>query len=99
MGEYKCKIKASAVVDWVKRGEQDGNCPPCLMNPLAGNYLGILEDAGLTRQKDKLQKAWDSGQLENIAQALDEIKREVSPEISKQLEDCDCMAQEFKNEE
>jgi len=66
------------------------------MSPLASHYLGILEGAGLSQQAAKLKSAWDTGEIKNIAKALDEIKKEVSPSVSEQLIECDCFAQSYE---
>jgi hypothetical protein len=96
--KFDCKIKVTPVSDWVARGATEKNCPPCLMSPLAGHYLGILEDAGFKDQKERLEKVWKGGEIQAVAKVLDEIKKEVTPAIRDQLSECDCFAQSFQDE-
>lgn len=95
---FTCKIKPVSLEKWVQeyldKGEQPGqNCAPCTIKPLAGFYLGTLEEAKATRQVTELKKAWETGDLLTIARALDTIKQEVGDNLKPDLIELDCYAQ------
>lgn len=95
---FTCKINVRPVYDWLKAGEKDGNCPPCLMKPLTGMYLSTLKEAKATDQVKSLKTAWKSGDALTIAKTLDTIKAEVGDNLRKNLVELDCMAQSHKDE-
>lgn len=91
-----CKIKLRSAEEWAAAGATEKNCPPCLMSPLAGNYITVLEEAGLKAEADELKTAWNQKDVVVVARALDTIKKKVSPQIKSQLEDLDCFAQTYE---
>ena len=95
---FTCGIKVIPMAEWVEI-EDEQECHPCLIAPLAGHYAGILEEAKATPQMDELQKAWDSEDVLTIAKALDTIKKEVGEDLKNELEILDCFTQSFKSEE
>jgi len=94
---FTCKITIKPVLDWLQGGEVDGNCPPCLIKPLAEMYLGTLKQAKASGQVKALKKAWKSGDALTIAETLDTIKTEVGDNLRKNLVELDCMAQSHKD--
>lgn len=99
--KFVCLLpKVESLENWWKRGETKENCPPCLLLPLASYYVGTLEERGLVDQANRLKEVHEAANGDGlpIAIEMDRIKREVSPEIKKALEDFDCMAQTFKEE-
>jgi tRNA G26 N,N-dimethylase Trm1 len=95
---FTCKIKPVSLEKWVqdylKNGEHpDKNCAPCTIKPLAGFYLGTLEEAKASQQITELKKAWETGDLLTIARALDTIKKEVGDNLKPGLIELDCYAQ------
>ncbi len=96
--EFVCKRPVKPVKDWLEGGEKDGNCPPCLIKPLAEMYLGTLEEHGVKDQAKELQKAWDTGDALTIAETMDNIKSAVGDTIKNHLVKLDCMAQSHKDQ-
>lgn len=96
--EFVCKRQVLPVRNWMEGGEKDGNCPPCLIKPLAEMYLGVLEQASDNEHVDALQKAWGSNDALTIAETLDNIKAEVGDKLKKDLVLLDCMAQSHKDQ-
>jgi hypothetical protein len=95
--KFKCSLShVASIEDWVNRGEQNGNCPPCLIKPLASYYVGVLEEAHLADKAESLKSVFEAGDILTIAQTMDKIKSEVESELKEKLKDFDCMAQSFK---
>ena len=94
--DFVCNITIKPVLQWLKDGEKDGNCPPCLIKPLASAYLGAQEEVKEKKQIHTLKKAWNTGEALTIAETLDNIKDEVGDILKKNLVRLDCMAQSHK---
>jgi hypothetical protein len=95
--EFKCMLsKVESIEDWINRGDKDGNCPPCLIKPLASYYVGVLEEARLQDKAENLKSVFEGGDILTIAQTMDKIRSEVESELKEKLRDFDCMAQSFK---
>lgn len=100
MKDFQCTLsKVDSVEDWLRRGDKDGNCPSCLLAPLASYYVGVLEDHGEKGKARELQEAFEQGNGLTIAQTMDKIKKEVGGELLEELKDYDCYAQSFKEDE
>lgn len=100
--KFVCPLpKVPSLEEWWKRGETKENCPPCLLLPLASYYVGTLEERGLVDQANRLKEVHDKANGDGlpIAIEMDRIKKEVPPEVLKELEDFDCMAVTFKEGE
>ena len=96
--EFTCQRQVLPVRAWMEGGEKDGNCPPCLIKPLAEMYLGALEQASDKTHIDALQQAWGTNDALTIAETLDNIKAEVGDKLKKDLVLLDCMAQSYKDQ-
>lgn len=96
--KFECPLsKVESIEAWLKGGEKDGNCPPCLISPLAAHYVGKLEDVGRTDLAGRLTSVYEKTRdALTIAKEMDRIKAEVGGDLRKELEDFDCMAQTFK---
>ncbi len=95
---FVCKREVLPVRTWMEGGEKDGNCPPCLIKPLAELYLGKLEDVSDKEHIELLHNAWSTNEALTIADALDKIKSEVGDKLKKDLVLLDCMAQSHKDQ-
>ena len=93
MEDFSCNIEVKPISEWIK-GKK--GCPPCLLAPLAGYYLGTLKEAGETQLAKELEKIYQEGDHLTICKKLDNIKNDVGEALSKQLRDLDCFAQTFK---
>lgn len=97
MNDFVCPIKeVRSVLEWVKEKTISENCPPCLITPLSGYYLGVLEEAGETKLASELQKVYAAGDVLTISKKLDTIKADVGEALSTKLRNLDCFAQTFK---
>ena len=99
MDKVECKIAIRPIREWVedKKAGKEG-CPPCLITPLAGYYLGALQEAGETKLAAELEEVFGEGDVLTISQKLDTIKADVGEDLSNQLRKLDCFAQTFKPE-
>jgi len=97
MDDFVCDIEIRPVAEWVndKKARKEG-CPPCLIAPLSGYYLGALEEAGETKLAAELKQVFEEGDLLTISKKLDTIKTNVGEALRKQLRNLDCFAQTFK---
>jgi hypothetical protein len=80
------------MADWAKV-EIDA-CKPCLLTPVVQWYYDELTERGLTALASDLEKKVDdlSEEPDDIlafCEYLDDIKKQVSPEVRKRLEDFD----------
>jgi len=97
MDDFVCNIKVRPVADWVNdKPTSEKDCPPCLIAPLSGYYLGALEKAGETELAAELKKTFAEGDTLTISKKLDSIKTNVGEALKKQLRNLDCFAQTFK---
>ena len=97
MDDFVCDIEVKPIVDWVSDKKPRGeDCPPCLIAPLSGYYLGALEEAGETKLAAELKKVFAGGDVLTISKKLDSIKTDVGEALKKQLRNLDCFAQTFK---
>ncbi len=92
---FSCNREIKPIADWVKE-ESPERCPPCLVKPLASNYLGALQDAKADSQIAMLNKAWETANVLTIAEALDTIKSEVGDNLKQELLELDCFAQSYE---
>ncbi len=92
---FNCEIKVKPMEEWVQIKDEDV-CPPCIITPLAQYYLATLQEKA-PEQAKALEKAWDTADILTIAQAMDNIKKEVGDNLKKELEGFDCFAQSFKH--
>ncbi|MFA5391739.1 MAG: hypothetical protein WC331_09995 [Candidatus Omnitrophota bacterium] len=76
-----------------------GECRPCRLRPMAELYLGVLEDEGEERHAEQLVKAYESGDILTIAEAMDTIKANVGEVVRQQLENLNCIGQMAETEE
>jgi hypothetical protein len=83
------------VLDWLQQPERPDHCPPCLITPLAENYLGALNKKA-PEAAAKLMSAWETGDALTIADTMDKIKVEVGDDLRNRLKSLDCQAQSFK---
>ena len=98
MAEFVCKLKnVRPVAEWVDDKEAKG-CNPCLIAPLAGFYLGVLQQNGEEKLASELKTTFEQGDILTISKKLDTIKTNVGEAINKQLRNLDCFAQTFKPE-
>lgn len=95
MSECDCS-NIKPLETWIKQESTDEHCPPCLLKPLAENYLGELEAANADEEISKLEEAWDSSDLLTIAKAMDNIKNVVGEPLKKNLLALDCEAQCYR---
>lgn len=100
--DFTCTIKVKPITKWVEE-QDEKSCHPCLIKPLAGYYMGTLQenksDPKAGEMAKKLEKAWESSDVLTIAQALDSIKTEVGDDLHKELMSLDCFAQTYQVEE
>jgi len=82
--------------DWV-RIREEGFCHPCLIAPVAAQYLGVLEAPGGEAGRDALKQAWESKDILTISKTLDTIKAEVGETLRNDLVEIDCFAQSYKD--
>ncbi len=100
MEDFECPLPTiKSVEDWVKEPETAESCPPCLLAPLAGYYLGTLEAAGETEKCEELKAAFDTRSVLDIARVLDSIKSNVGAKLKADLLQYDCFAQVYKQSE
>ena len=99
--EFECKLsKVESLEEWFSQEfGPEGECRPCLLAPLASLYLGVLEKEGATEEGEALSEAYDTGDILTIAKAMDTIKSRAKEDLRKELEDLDCLAQSYKEEE
>ena len=97
MDDFECNIEVRPVAEWVGDKKPEG-CPPCLIAPLSGYYLGALEEAGETKLATELKQLFKEGDVLTISKKLDSIKTNVGEALRKQLRNLDCFAQTFKPE-
>ena len=94
MDDFVCNLKnVRPLTEWI---HDEKDCPPCLVAPLAGYYLGTLEEAGETNLAEELKKTYEGGDTLTIIEKLDNIKDNVGDALLKQLRNLDCFAQSFK---
>ncbi len=93
--DFTCEIKVRPVEEWVQE-QEEGNCHPCLIKPLAEYYMGALSEAKADEQVKKLESAWDSKDVLTIAKTLDQIKGEVGEDLKKELVTLDCLTESYK---
>lgn len=96
MKDFNCKLNIKSVFDFLDAYDGNGkgeDCPPCMIAPLAGVYLGELEKAGETELSERLKKVFEQGDILTIAKELDNIKLEVGEALRNELRDLDCFAQ------
>ena len=100
LDDFQCKIKVRPVEEWFndEQAAKEG-CPPCLIAPLSGYYLGTLEAAGETAVAAALKQSFADGDILTIVRKLDSIKTDVGEALSKQLRNLDCFAQSFKQDD
>ena len=96
MEGFTCKLKnILPVEEWAKVDDEE-NCPPCLISPLASYYMGALKASGESDKANQLQKVYEDGDLLTICKELDKIKGQVGEALRAELKDLDCFAQSFK---
>jgi len=98
MDDFTYTLKnVQPMAEWVETPETEERCPPCLISPIASEYLGELSKAGETKLAGELKRAYESKDIPTIAKALDVIKSKVGDTpLLKSLLDLDCFAQVFK---
>ena len=97
---FKCPLpEIKTVEEWATGPNTKENCPPCLITPLAGYYLGTLEAAGEIEKAKELKAAFDTGEVREIAKTLDSIKSGVGEKLKEELLQYDCFAQVYKESE
>ena len=94
---FTCQRKVKPIEVWLQE-EEPGSCHPCLLNPLASHYLGVLQEAKANEQIKKLEDAWATGEGLTIAKTMDIIKNEVGENLKKELIALDCFTQSYKEE-
>jgi GTP-binding protein EngB required for normal cell division len=91
MAENSCK----SLREWVDE-EKEGECRPCGIAALVGEYQNILEDKGHKELSDEMSRALldDKDPVGAVASKMDEIKTKVDADLLKILSEKDCEAQQ-----
>lgn len=91
--DFTCPLSSiESLEEWVSK-ENDKNCPPCLIAPLASYYTGVLENAGEQALANELKSVFETGDILTIVRNMDYIKKCVGEKIKQDLENLDCMVQ------
>ena len=98
MKDFKCPIKIESMEKWIK-GEDEENCRPCNLAPLASWYVSKLKEAGDKESAKKLEEVFETGDALTIARELDKIKGDVGETLKPELEEFDCLCQTYKPED
>ncbi len=94
---FQCKIKVEPLKEWFATEiDEDGECHPCRMLPLASLYLGTLQKAGKTEDAAELEKVYEGGDILTIAECMDKIKSRAEEQLRQALEELDCFAESYK---
>jgi len=90
----------SLLKPWVDQ-EVDGECRPCGIASLVGEYQNILEEKGLSNLSEEMSNALldDKDPIGAVAAKMDEIKTKVPEELAETLRIKDCEAQQAVTEE
>lgn len=88
------------VAEWLKT-EIEGECRPCGIAAMVGEYQHILEDSGHPELSTDITKALldTKDPVGAVAEMMDKVKSKVSEEIKNQLQEIDCNAQKAVEEE
>ena len=74
--------------------EAEGECRPCGIASLVGEYQSVLENQGHLELSKEISEALldEKDPVGSVAQKMDEIKTKVPEELGKQLKEMDCSA-------
>lgn len=95
--DFTCPLKSIQTLEGWLTSPSDGQCPSCLLAPLASYYLGALEEAGENILADNLKSMFENSSPLTIAKNMDSIKKRVGDKLKQDLENLDCMAQVHKD--
>ena len=89
----KCKW----IKQWIE--EESDFCRPCLLPPLMAWYKEELEERGYRELSQEIDRASQTGDENLVAEVLDKIKEKVPQDLRERLEEFDCAAQAFAEEQ
>jgi len=92
--DFVCQRQVRPIENWIE-DETEEKCNSCLLSPLAGYYLGELQDAGEDKLAKELENIFAEGDVLTIAKKLDSIKSVVGEPIRQNLLNLDCLAQSY----
>ncbi len=82
---------------WLEEPEQPGDCKPCRIAGILGDYQKVLQDNGHENYSDditaKLESTDDPDPIMSIAKAMDSAKEQVPEAVRNELLELDCLAQ------
>lgn len=91
---FQCNREVKLMTDWIQ--EKTPECRPCLLSPLAGFYLGVLEQAGESKLAETLKQVHETAPDPlTICQEFDRLKGEVGDALRKELVELDCFTQSY----
>lgn len=92
----QCSVELKPMEKWLQE-EEDGECRPCCIAVIIGDYQKVLEDNGHSELSEELASAvggdGDDPILE-VAKAMDRVKKLADKETRQKLLGLDCIAQE-----
>lgn len=84
---------------WVSEETPKEECRPCLLGPVVQWYQSELQEQGQAALAQGLESLTsESVTSTEIAQALDKLKEQVSPELAARLREFDCSVQAYNPE-
>ena len=93
--------QAKPLAEWLQEEEQDGECRPCAIAVILGDYQKVLVAGGHSELSEEIAEAIcaDEDPILKVAQAMDEAKEKVDDELRGILLELDSLAQEGTTEE
>jgi len=88
--------QARSLADWLQEEEVDGECRPCGIAVILGDYQKVLDEGGHPELSREIAEAISSEDdpILKVAQAMDNAKEKVDDELRGILLELDSLAQE-----
>lgn len=93
-GDNTC-INLKPMAEWLEEPEQEGDCKPCRLAVIVGDYQKTLEESGNKTLSGKIADAMSEKEdpILRVAQVMDEAKEAVDEKTREELLALDCLAQ------
>lgn len=88
-------INIKPMAEWLEEPEKEGDCKPCRLAVVVGDYQKTLEDAGHKQIAAEIGQAMGDKDdpILKVAQVMDKAKEAVDEDTRTQLLALDCLAQ------
>jgi len=97
MEETEVKTEVKPLAEWLQEEEKDGECRPCGIAVILGDYQKVLEAGGYPEFSQEIAEALSADEddpILQVAQVMDKAKEKVDDELRGFLLELDSLAQE-----